>query len=121
MHTSPLAQPGSGDGGGMNVYVRALASALARAGVECDVLTRRDHPGQADVVEIEPGFRVVHLGAGPAAAVPKHDLIDLIEPLADANLEHLASEDLEYDTLHANYWVSGALGHRLKHELDVPL
>jgi D-inositol-3-phosphate glycosyltransferase len=121
VHTSPLAQPGAGDGGGMNVYVRALASALARAGVECDVLTRRDHPGQADVVEIEPGFRVVHLGAGQAAAVPKHDLIDLIEPLADATLEHLASEDLEYDTLHANYWVSGALGHRLKHELDVPL
>ncbi len=121
VHTSPLAQPGAGDGGGMNVYVRALASALARAGVECDVLTRRDHPGQPDVVEIEPGFRVVHLDAGPPVAMPKHALIDLIEPLADATLEHLAQEDLRYDVLHANYWVSGALGHRLKHELDVPL
>ena len=30
MHTSPLAQPGTGDGGGMNVYVRELSSALAR-------------------------------------------------------------------------------------------
>ena len=44
MHTSPLAQPGAGDGGGMNVYVRALASALARAGVECDVYTRAEDP-----------------------------------------------------------------------------
>jgi len=40
MHTSPLEQPGSGDGGGMNVYVRELSSSLARAGVECDVYTR---------------------------------------------------------------------------------
>ena len=46
MHTSPLAQPGSGDGGGMNVYVRALAGALARAGVECDVYTRAEHRAQ---------------------------------------------------------------------------
>jgi len=121
VHTSPLAQPGAGDGGGMNVYVRALASALARAGVECDVLTRRDHPGQPAVVEIEPGFRVVHLAAGPAESVPKHELIDLVEPLAAATLDHLHTEDLRYDALHANYWISGALGHRLKHELDVPL
>ena len=121
VHTSPLAQPGSGDGGGMNVYVRALATALARAGVGCDVLTRRDHPGQPPVVDVEPGFRVVHLPAGPAEPVPKHALADLVEPLTTATLDHLAAEDLEYDALHANYWISGALGHRLKHELDLPL
>jgi D-inositol-3-phosphate glycosyltransferase len=121
VHTSPLAQPGAGDGGGMNVYVRALASALARAGIECDVLTRRDHPGQPTQVEVEPGFRVVHLPAGPAEPVPKHALLDLVEPLVDATFDHLAAEDLRYDALHANYWISGAVGHRLKHELDAPL
>jgi D-inositol-3-phosphate glycosyltransferase len=121
VHTSPLAQPGAGDGGGMNVYVRALASALARAGVGCDVLTRRDHPGQPEIVEVEPGFRVVHLAAGPPEAVPKQALVDLVEPLATATLDHLVGHDLSYDALHANYWISGALGHRLKHELDVPL
>ena len=121
VHTSPLAQPGAGDGGGMNVYVRALATALARAGVECDVLTRRDHPGQPAIVDVEPGFRVVHLDAGPAESVPKHGLVDLVEPLVDATLEHLGTEELAYDALHANYWISGAAGHRLKHELDLPL
>ena len=44
MHTSPLAQPGTGDGGGMNVYVRELSSALARTGVTCDVFTRAWSP-----------------------------------------------------------------------------
>ena len=54
VHTSPLAQPGAGDGGGMNVYVRSLASNLARAGVACDVLTRADHAEQPPIVEVEP-------------------------------------------------------------------
>ena len=58
VHSSPLAQPGSGDGGGMSVYVRALGAALARAGVECDVLVRREHPDHPAVVNLEPGFRV---------------------------------------------------------------
>ena len=52
MHTSPLAQPGTGDGGGMNVYVRALAAALARAGVDCDVYTRAEHRAQPATLQI---------------------------------------------------------------------
>ncbi len=120
VHSSPLAQPGAGDGGGMSVYVRALASALARAGVECDVLVRREHADQPDAVEVEPGFRVVHLDAGPAAPVSKHDLIELVDPMVDATLD-LVNSGVRYDALHANYWLSGAVGHRLKHELDLPL
>ncbi len=121
VHTSPLAQPGSGDGGGMNVCVRALASNLARAGVACDVLTRADHPEQPPVIEVEPGFRVVHLPVGPPEALPKVAVYDLVEPFVAAALDHLRADDLDYDILHANYWISGAVGHRLKHELDLPL
>jgi D-inositol-3-phosphate glycosyltransferase len=121
VHTSPLAQPGAGDGGGMNVYVRSLASNLARAGVPCDVLTRAEHAEQQPVVEVEPGFRVVHVLAGPTAPVRKHDLLPLADAFADATLEFVALQDEPYDVLHANYWISGAVGHRLKHELDLPL
>src|SRR5260221_187525 len=86
MHTSPLAQPGTGDSGGMNVYVRALASALARAGVECDVYTRSDHGAQPAVVQVEPGFRVLHVQAGPRAPVPKQALAGLVDPFVDASM-----------------------------------
>jgi D-inositol-3-phosphate glycosyltransferase len=120
MHTSPLAQPGTGDGGGMNVYVRALATALARAGVECDVYTRAEHRSQPSVVEVEPGFRVLHVEAGPRAPVPKHDLPALVEPFIDASMRRI-SEREPVDVLHGNYWLSGAVAHRLKHELDLPL
>src|SRR5438128_1530518 len=93
VHTSPLAQPGAGDGGGMNVYVRSLASNLARAGVACDVLTRADHAEQPPVADVEPGFRVVHLAAGPIAPVPKSALPELVDPFVDAALDFLAAED----------------------------
>ena len=120
MHTSPLAQPGTGDGGGMNVYVNSLASALARAGVECDVYTRAEPRTQPSVVQVEPGFRVLHVEAGPRAAVPKHDLPDLVEPFVDASMR-LMLEREPVDVLHGNYWLSGAVAHRLKHALDLPL
>ena len=120
MHTSPLAQPGTGDGGGMNVYVRALASALARAGVECDVYTRAEHRTQPSVVQVEPGFRVVHVEAGPRAPVPKHDLPALVDPFVDASMRRMLERE-PVDVLHGNYWLSGAVAHRIKHELDLPL
>jgi len=119
-HTSPLAQPGSGDGGGMNVYVRSLAAALAAAGVECDVLTRAEDRRQPPIVELEPGVRVVHLRAGPLAPVDKRDLPGLVDPLVDAAREHLV-ENPGFDGIHAHYWISGAVGHQLKHQLDLPL
>jgi D-inositol-3-phosphate glycosyltransferase len=103
----------------MNVYVRALASSLARAGVACDVLTRADAPGLPPIVEVEPGFRVVHLEAGPRAPVGKHDLVDLVDDMTAAARAHL--ERWRPDVIHANYWLSGAVGHRLKHEMNLPL
>jgi D-inositol-3-phosphate glycosyltransferase len=121
VHTSPLAQPGTGDGGGMNVYVRALGSALARAGVAVDVLTRAEHPEQPPVVVVEPGFRVMHVPAGPCAPVPRSLLPELVSEFSDVAREQLERCGAEYDVLHANYWVSGAVGHRLKHELGLPL
>lgn len=121
MHTSPLVQPGAGDGGGMNVYVRELATALARAGVVCDVFTRADRGDLPQTVNVEPGFRVHHVRAGAVAPVAKEDLFDLTSEFADAVLVTLDALDLRPDVLHANYWLSAVAGHRIKHLLDVPL
>jgi D-inositol-3-phosphate glycosyltransferase len=120
MHTSPLAQPGAGDGGGMNVYVRALACALARAGVECDVYTRAEDLSQPKVIEVEPGFRVVHVEAGPVGPVPRFELPGLVEPFIDATSAHLDAGP-PVEVLHGNYWLSGAVAHQLKHRRDLPM
>src|ERR1700729_311299 len=99
VHTSPLAQPGAGDGGGMNVYVRALAAALTRAGVECDVFTRREDPAVPSVTRVEDGFRVVHIDVGPTGPMALHDLAALVEPFSDAVLDHMRDTGDEYDVL----------------------
>src|SRR5689334_11491383 len=89
MHTSPLAQPGTGDGGGMNVYVRELASALARAGVECDVYTRAYRADLPPIVAVEPGLRVHHVGAGPLDGVPKEALPGLVPEFTEGVLKRM--------------------------------
>jgi D-inositol-3-phosphate glycosyltransferase len=119
MHTSPLSQPGVGDAGGMNVYVRELSAGLAQAGVDCTVYTRAWAPGLADRVDVEPGFRVVHVPAGPFD-LPKESLPEVIDTFADGVRDHIRAEG-RADLIHANYWLSGVAGHRLKHELDLPL
>jgi D-inositol-3-phosphate glycosyltransferase len=121
LHTSPVAQPGVGDGGGMNIYVRSLASALARAGVACDVYTRAEHPGQPRVVTVEPNFRVVNVPAGPLAPVPKEKLPDLVDEFTESMLAQIRGCGRDYEVLHANYWLSGQVAHRLKHELSLPM
>lgn len=121
LHTSPLAQPGVGDGGGMNVYVRCLASALVRAGLSCDVYTRAESPEAPPVVAVEPGFRVHNVVAGPAEPVPKEQLPALTDEFAASVLESLSGRRQRHALVHANYWLSGTAAHALKHELDLPL
>jgi D-inositol-3-phosphate glycosyltransferase len=119
MHSSPLAQAGVGDSGGMNVYVRELSSALAQAGVDTTTYVRRWDPGLPDEVAVEPGFRVVHVDAGPPG-LAKEQLPSAVGEFTAGVADHLL-RGAGADVLHANYWLSGMAGHRLKHDLDVPL
>jgi len=118
LHTSPLVQPGAGDSGGMNVYVREMASALAQAGVECTTFTRADREGLPAEVMIEPGHRVVHVEAGPHH-LPKEALPDVTDEFRRQVLQWIDRHDRP-DVIHGNYWLSGVVGHQLKHDLDVP-
>ena len=125
LHTSPLAQPGTGDGGGMNVYVRELTSALARSDVACDVFTRAWSPDLPPVVDVEPGLRVHHVPAGPLQVLPKESLPAVVDEFTAGVLERMTAApmagELPYTSVHANYWLSGLSGHVIKHELNLPL
>jgi len=110
----------------MNVYVRELSSALARAGVECDVFTRAWSAELPAIVKAEPGLRVHHVPAGPLEPVAKELLPDLVDEFTEGVRIRMtgtqaAAPDVSYDAIHANYWLSGLAGHQLKHELDLPL
>ena len=125
LHTSPLAQPGTGDGGGMNVYVRELTSALARSDVACDVFTRAWSPDLPPVVDVEPGLRVHHVPAGPISVLPKESLPGVVDEFTAGVLERMAAApaggEVPYTSVHANYWLSGLSGHVIKHQMNLPL
>jgi D-inositol-3-phosphate glycosyltransferase len=119
LHTSPLAQPGVGDGGGMNVYVRELVSALAHAGIDCTTYTRAQSADAPREIVVEPNHKVVHITAG-AVDMPKDNMFDIVPEFTAGVLQHIR-ENGGTDVIHANYWLSGLSGHALKHELNVPL
>jgi D-inositol-3-phosphate glycosyltransferase len=119
-HTSPLDEPGSGDAGGMTVYVRDLAEALAARGVSTDLFTRASGRGP-DVVEIRPGIRVVFVKAGPRKRVSKEELPQHIDAFVSGVQAFAMSESIEYDIIHSHYWQSGLAAKALRNAWDVPL
>jgi len=121
LHSCPLQQPGSGDAGGMNVYISELGRAMADHGVEVVVFTRRVDDTTPDVVEVVPGFRVVHIEAGPRRRLPIGDLHGLVGLFAEETLHWIDEHDLSFDILHSHYWLSGWAGVLLKEKLQLPL
>lgn len=118
MHTSPLVQPGTGDSGGMNVYVRELSASLAQAGVDVRVYVRRWADDLPERVPVEPGFEVVHVPAGPSR-LAKEDLPAVVDEFTEGVAADLAVSPVQ--ALHANYWLSAVSAHDLKHRLELPL
>lgn len=102
LHTSPVAVPGQGDAGGMNVYELNAALALGRAGFCVDLVTRRADPDSPALSPVGEGVRLIQLDAGEPAPVAKSDQERLIEPFRAA-LATLPAPDL----VHSHHWFSG--------------
>lgn len=119
-HASPLAAPGSVDCGGQNVYVANLARQLAALGYVVDVFTRRDGPGQPQLVHWQDNVRVVHVPAGPPRAVAKERMLPYMDKFARFMTGFARSQRDPYDILHANFFMSGLVASRLRRVLDIP-
>lgn len=125
VHTSPLHQPGTGDAGGMNVYMVELSRALAEQGVHVDLFTRCRGEGLPGLVDLEPGVRVRHLPAGPRRPLPKEAMPDLVVPFSLALLKEGRlgdrSHSRPYDLVHSHYWLSGQAGRIASFGWGIPL
>ena len=122
VHTSPLEQPGTGDAGGLNVYVVEVAKRLAERGVEVDIFSRAVSRDQPQVTELAPGVLVRHLPAGPFEDLDKSELPG---QLCQFTFELLRTEAAHapgrYDLVHGHYWLSGQVGAVAKERWGVPL
>src|SRR3954465_6695007 len=104
-HASPLAAIGGVDAGGQNVHVAAPAAGLARRGHQVTVHTRRDDDALPERVVLQDGYDVVHVPAGPAAVLPKDELLRHMPEFASF-LRRTWAEHAP-DLVHAHFWMSG--------------
>lgn len=121
VHTSPLAQPGVGDAGGMNVYIDELARTMARRGVEVEVFARRTAVAQPAEVEPAPGYRVVHVAAGPPRPLEISSQAAWVGAFAEGVTAWAEQEGRSYQVVHSHYWLSGWAGVLVKKALGIPL
>jgi D-inositol-3-phosphate glycosyltransferase len=118
VHTSPLAQPGIGDGGGLNVFVSALAGQLCAHGIAVNVFTRAAGADLPPTVRLDDGVTVHHIEAGPPA-LRKDNLASHLCAFYLAVAGHPAIESAQL--LHGHYWMSGWVGRKLRQRRDIPL
>ncbi|MGO0603062.1 glycosyltransferase [Brevibacterium linens] len=119
LHTSPVAQPGQGDAGGMNVYVDRSVRALAAAGHRVDVFTA--DPGGLDgtgagadtKLEITESITLHHL---PVGAATKDELADAIDELAELLTVH--PDFCAADLIWTHYWISAEAALRARDIAD---
>ncbi|MGN6723186.1 MAG: D-inositol-3-phosphate glycosyltransferase [Marmoricola sp.] len=122
LHTSPLDQPGTGDAGGLNVYVTEVARELAARGVEVDIFTRATRSDQDPCTEFAPGVTVRHVLAGPFEGLGKDALPAQLCVFAREVLRAEAEQQpAHYDVVHSHYWLSGQVGALARDRWGVPL
>ena len=122
VHTSPLAQPGTGDAGGMNVYVLQTALHLAARGVEVEIFTRATSSADSPTVAVAPGVLVRNVVAGPFEGLDKYDLPTQLCAFTAGVLRAEANHDPgHYDVVHSHYWLSGQVGWLARDRWAVPL
>ena len=122
VHTSPLEQPGTGDAGGLNVYVVEVSKRLAQRGIEVEIFTRMTDGALPRQSEIAPGVRVRNVIAGPFEGLGKGDLPGQLCAFAQGVMRaEAARPEGWYDLVHSHYWLSGQVGWLAADRWRVPL
>jgi D-inositol-3-phosphate glycosyltransferase len=122
LHTSPLDQPGTGDAGGMNVYVVELSKRLAARNIAVEIYTRATSSSLPPTVQAYDGVTVHHVHAGPFEGLSKGELPGQMCVFAREVLRAEARHDLGwYDLIHSHYWLSGQVGALVRDRWGVPL
>jgi len=122
VHTSPLDQPGTGDAGGLNVYVVEVSKRLAQRGIEVEIFTRMTDGALPIQSEMVPGVHVRNVIAGPFEGLRKEDLPGQLCAFAQGVMRaEAARPEGWYDLVHSHYWLSGQVGWLAADRWQVPL
>jgi glycosyltransferase involved in cell wall biosynthesis len=119
-HASPLATLGGVDSGGQNVYVAELPKQLVKLGYNVDVYTRKESEDINEIINWLPGIRVIHIKAGTETTVAKEKLLSLMEEFASNMIAFIRKEEVVYDLIHANFFMSALVASKLKKVFHIP-
>ncbi|MGD8765006.1 MAG: glycosyltransferase, partial [Desulfobacteraceae bacterium] len=120
IHSCPVGELGTKDTGGMNVYIRELASELGSRGHHIDIYTRIHDPNDPLVIRLNQNVRVIHLKAGKNGHMHKLAIYPYLGDFTYALEDFIVQEGLQYDLIHSHYWLSGQVGRWAQERWDVP-
>ncbi|MBO54257.1 MAG: hypothetical protein CL886_01205 [Dehalococcoidia bacterium] len=115
-HACPLASPGEGKSGGMNVYVSQLSHSLNKLGIEVDIFTRNHHGCHTEGDNAVDGVRVIHLPGGYEDA-SMDALFGFLPEFLDGMRNFVLKNHINYEAVHSHYWLSGWIGRLFSQEL----
>lgn len=120
IHSCPVGELGTKDTGGMNVYVRELASQLGQRGHHVDIYTRVHDPDDPQVIRLNDNARVIHLKAGNNGHMHKLDIYPYLDDFSSALQDFVNRNCLSYDLIHSHYWISGQVGRWAQRRWQAP-
>ncbi len=121
VHGDPAVEIGKEEAGGQNVYVRQVGEALAQQGWSVDMFTRQSHADEPKIINHAPNCRTIRLTAGPEDFVPRQEIFGYREEFVAQFLQFMEQENIDYELIHSNYWISGWVGLELSQKLAIPL
>ena len=118
-HTCPENKLGSKDSGGLNIYLHEISNELGTKGHTVDIFTRRHDISDPLEIEINNNAKVVHLNAGDLAE-EKHQMHNYIDMFTSNLINYVGEQNLQYDLIYSNYWMSGIVGKLISEKLKIP-
>ncbi|MEH2315879.1 MAG: glycosyltransferase family 1 protein [Nostoc sp.] len=113
VHGDPAIEIGKEEAGGQNVYVRQVGEALARLGWQVDMFTRKVSLEQDLIVQHSENCRTIRLKAGPLEFVPRDEIFEYLPEFVENFLKFQVKNDIKYQLVHTNYWLSSWVGMEL--------
>lgn len=120
-HADPLAEIGSKEAGGQNIYVLYLVKFLSKLGIFVDVYTRWDRRNKKEVIKLNSHSRIIRVKAGPKKYIPRDNFLEVVDEFSENILKRIKKEKIQYDIIHTNYWFSGIIGIKIAKSIKKPL
>ncbi len=96
------------------MYIRDLARELGTRNIKVDIFTRCEAQDTAEVKRLGPNVNVIHIPSGPAKTLDPINIYPHIDEFVGNVLAYQQKTKTTYDLIHANYWLSGLVGLKLK-------